>query len=197
MTPEKALQHHCAAGRSDITAMNSGGNMADGMGVLTKPLMFLSSYAPLFGMLAIRFEDSQLRILFGVLAFAGLMLLPLILAIYKTSAPADYTICAIDPAGNGASAYLAGYLLPFLTTSNPTTPDLAAYGLFLVVAYLVHIRTDMIQVNPTLFVFGWRVYAFTDTNGLRGHLVCRTRVLVGDDIVAYRISDDLLLMAKP
>lgn len=170
--------------------------MNDGTGLAVKPLLFLSSYAPLFLMLAIRFEDARLRIILAIFGVTGLLFLPLVLLIQKHGSPGQHTINVIQPAGNGASAYLAGYLLPFLTVSEPGPTDLAAYGIFLLVAFTVHVRTEMIQVNPTLFLWGWRIYAFTDTNGLQGHLICRKRVLPRDDVWAHRMTDDILIMKE-
>ncbi|OMC38988.1 hypothetical protein A5740_02805 [Mycobacterium sp. GA-1841] len=170
--------------------------MADGTGWLTKPLMFLSSYSPLFAMLAIRFDGCPLRIACGLAAAVGLAVLPVVMHFQRTGCPNQHTLDVVRPAGGGASAYLAGYLLPFLTVSNPSAADLAAYGVFITVTFLVHVRTEIIQVNPTLFLFGWRIYAFTDSGGLDGHLICRRRILSGDTVQAYRMTNDILLLAE-
>lgn len=176
------------------SAAYSGG-MTDGAGWLTKPLMFLSSYAPLFVMLAIRFEDSTLRLWCTLIATAGAIALPVVMSHQRRGSPGEHIIVSVQTGGTGASSYLAGYLLPFLTVSRPTTTDLVAYGLFLLVALLVHLRTEIIQVNPTLFIFGWRIYAFTDSKGLQGHIISRARVVSGDTVRAYRMTNDVLLQA--
>jgi hypothetical protein len=170
--------------------------MRDGTGWLTKPLMFVSSYAPLFIMLAIRFEGCWLRIVCGAIAVLGFVSLPAVIRLQKVGSAKEYALVSVQPAGGGASSYLAGYLLPFLTVSRPTTLDLIAYGVFLIVAFLVHMRTEVIQVNPTLFLFGWRIYAVTDAKGLQGHLIGKKRVLTGDKVMAYRMTDDILLAAE-
>lgn len=167
--------------------------MTDGAGWLTKPLLFLSSYAPLFVMLAIRFDDSTLRIWCALIAVAGAIALPVVMSLQRKGFPGEHTIVSVQTGGTGASSYLAGYLLPFLTVSRPTTIDLVAYGVFLLVALLVHLRTEIIQVNPTLFIFGWRIYGFTDSKGLQGHIISKKRVVAGDTVKAHRMTDDVLL----
>ncbi|RBA33798.1 hypothetical protein DQ226_11615 [Dietzia maris] len=167
--------------------------MRDGTGWLTKPLMFVSSYAPLFIMLAIRFEDVWLRAGCALAAAVGLIALPTVMRLQEVGSPTEHSVTDVEPAGSGASSYLAGYLLPFLTVSSPTAADLIAYGVFLVVAFLVHMRTELIQVNPTLFLYGWRIFSITDANGLQTHLICKERILTGDRVMAYRMTDDVLV----
>ncbi len=128
--------------------------MTDGMsGVLAKPLMFLSSYAPLLAMLAIRFDDPALQIVCAVAVVVGVGGIVQLLRRQQKGPPAfEYQVIDAKPAGTEASAYLSGYLLPFVTAPEPSSRELIAYGLFLVVAYAIHVRTGIIQVNPMLFV---------------------------------------------
>ncbi|MDN3935383.1 hypothetical protein QWJ39_03515 [Arthrobacter sp. YD4] len=167
--------------------------MRDGTGWLTKPVMFISSYAPLFLMLAIRFDDSVLRLTCLALGLAGIFAFLIIQQLQKSGPAPEHNVVRAAPAGSGASSYLAGYLLPFVTVPSPTLGDLGGYGLFLLVALIVHVRTDIIQVNPILFLFGWRIYAVEISGGFLGHLISRKRVLAGDKVKAYRMTDDILL----
>lgn len=167
--------------------------MREGTGWLTKPVMFVSSYAPLFLMLAIRFESSGLRVTCLVFGVAGIAAFLIVQQLQKSGSSPEHTIIRVAAAGSGASSYLAGYLLPFLTVPSPSLSDLGGYILFLLVAFVVHIRTDIIQVNPVLFLFGWRIYAVEDDRGFQGHLISRNRVLAGDRVKAYRMTDDILL----
>jgi len=59
--------------------------------------------------------------------------------------------------GSAAAGYLATYLVPLLAEA-PTRPGLwLAYGLYLGMAVILFVRTDLALVNPTLYLFGWRV----------------------------------------
>lgn len=167
--------------------------MSVGAGVLTKPLMFVSAYAPLFVLLALRFDGATLRWVCAALAVLGLVAALLIFRLQRGAAPGAYAVREARPAGTEASAFLAGYLLPFLTVSQPGGWDLAAYALFIVVAGIVHVRTGIIQVNPTLFCLGWTILAVTDDQGGQYYLVTRHRYVPGDTLHAVAMGDDVLL----
>lgn len=170
--------------------------MNDGTGWLTKPLMFLSSYAPLFALLAIRFESLYLVISCLALALLGVASVWLLLREPQRATGSRrhrHKLKSADIAGTEASAYLAGYLLPFLTVAEPGRRDLVAYGVFLVVAGVVHARTGIIQVNPTLFVLGWTVLRVTDERGFSGFMLSRDRAREGDTVYATRLTNDVLV----
>lgn len=174
--------------------------MNEGTGWLTKPLMFLSSYAPLLLILAIRFEEGWLRITCATLAVLGVLGL-LALMRFQHERPeqqARHTLTKVRQAGEGASSYLAGYLLPFVTISSPSLTDLAAYVGFFAVAYAVTTRTGIIQVNPTLFLFRYTVDSITDEHGSQRYLLSRTRqrVAPGATVWTSRMTNDVLLFER-
>src|ERR1035438_9441157 len=80
--------------------------------MLGRPLLFLSSYAPLFALLAIRFEERWLWISCTALAVLGVVSLWLLLRLDARSAPGPHTLASVKDAGGEAAAYLATYLLP-------------------------------------------------------------------------------------
>ena len=71
------------------------------------------------------------------------------------------------------------YLLPFLTVSEPGVRDVAAYALFLMVAGIVYVRSEMTQVNPTLYLLGRRVVHVNTEQGWKGHIVIRSTAVPG------------------
>lgn len=171
-----------------------------GTGWLTRPLMFLSSYAPLLLILAIRFEDWWLRsvtVAIAALGIAGVLVL-MRLQHEEPDVQGRTKLIEVRQAGAGASSYLAGYLLPFVTISQPNTTDLLAYAGFFIVAYFVTARTGIIQVNPTLFILGYRVDSITDKHGARRFLLSRTKdtITAGTTIQTSRMTNDVLLFEK-
>lgn len=175
--------------------------MSDGTtGFLTKPLMFLSSYAPLLLILAIRFEGFSLRIICVSLAVIGIVGL-FVLMRFQHDAPEQrgrHTLIEARQAGEGASSYLAGYLLPFVIVDRPSMTDLAAYVGFFVVAYFITTRTRIVQVNPTLFLFGYSIYSITDTNGSERYLISRTKETItkNSTVLVSRMTNDVLLFEE-
>jgi hypothetical protein len=112
--------------------------------------LFLSSYVALFGILATRFDGLALRLACAALCFVGL--LDTIHFTRRTKSglePHDVTITSSEDTGGEVSGYLASYLLPFVTVPSPEWRDLVGYALFLVVALVIYVRSNLVRVNPT------------------------------------------------
>ena len=161
--------------------------------MLGRPLLFLSSYAPLFGLLAIRFEPRWLWISCSVLAALGVVSLWLLLRLDARSSPGPHTLASVRDAGVEAAAYLATYLLPFLTVATPTVRDVLAYAGFLLVAAVINLRSAVVQVNPLLYLLGYRVLSVTDDHGLHAYMITRHPLPAGDRVLATRFRDDVLV----
>src|ERR1022692_4606902 len=161
--------------------------------MLGKPLLFFSSYAPLFGLLAVRFERPWIWISCGALAGLGVGSLWLLLRLDGRSSPGPHVLATTRDAGPEAASYLASYLLPFLTVPTPTVRDVIAYVGFLVVAASIYLRSSVVQVNPLLYLLGYRVLSITDDQGLRAYMVTRRAVTSGSSVLATRFRDDVLV----
>jgi hypothetical protein len=161
--------------------------------MLGKPLLFLSSYAPLFGLLAVRFEQRWLWIACVALAGLGVVSLLLLLRLDARSEPGPHVLASTADAGGEAAAYLASYLLPFLTVATPTPRDVIAYAGFLVVTAAINLRTSVAQVNPMLYLLGYRVLAVTDSHGLRSYMITKRSLQPGEQVAATRFRDDVLV----
>ncbi|GAA2057012.1 hypothetical protein [Leifsonia soli] len=164
--------------------------------MLAKPLLFLSSYAVLFALLAIRIDQPAARWTMAGLSIAGILSLILILRLNKSQTRAEHTISEVSNAGSEAAAYLAGYLLPFLVVANPTAADWLAYALFLIVALVINVRTGIIQVNPLLFLLGYSIYKVKSTTGATFYIVARGRLLPGEQIRTTSLSDEVRVLRK-
>jgi hypothetical protein len=119
-------------------------------------LWFLSSYAPLWVMLGLRFSSSGLRYGLVALGIACFALVARLLTRRAGERVSDTDITVTGDAGSEVSGYLAAYLLPFLTVDRPDAYDLAAYAIFLWVAGLVYIRSGLMQINPTVYLLHGR-----------------------------------------
>lgn len=65
-----------------------------------------------------------------------------------------------DESGQVA-AYMATYLLPFLGLEFSGWRDASAVLIYLLVLFVVFVRSDLPLVNPALYVAGWRVVSAT------------------------------------
>lgn len=145
--------------------------------------LFLGSYALLFVLLAIRFQTPWLESVCGAIAAVGFFdMLWIVFRVTRRTGAEPICVAEIRDAGPEVAGYLATYLLPFLTVAEPTVRDVVAYAIFLLVTGLVYVRSEMTQVNPTLYVLGRRVVAIQTDRGWSGHLVVAGSLRV-DDIV--------------
>lgn len=159
-------------------------------------LWFLSSYAPLWLMLGLRFETVPLRmVLFtlGVLSFAFLLWL---LTRRAKERPSNVPLTIVGDAGSEVGGYLATYLLPFLTVARPTWTDLLAYGLFVLVAGLIYTRSGMMQINPTVYLLGRRVLRATVDGGSADQdmfVITQRTLRTGTPLKCERFGDRLFI----
>jgi hypothetical protein len=118
---------------------------------------FISSYAPLWAMFALRFEDAWLRVFFALLAGFGVLVAVVLLRRGRRERPSNTPITVTGDAGSEVSGYLAAYLLPFLTVAAPSLVDGVAYFIFFMVAGVVYVRSGLMQINPTVYLLRRKV----------------------------------------
>lgn len=165
-----------------------------GMGdVLVKLRLFLCSYAPLFLICGIRFETKWLSWLCYLLVIVSVVAGLSVVRATRKITPGDYVVMEVEDRGPEVAGYLASYLLPFVTVSQPTMSDLSGYVVFLCVAATLYVRSEMIQINPTLYLFGWKVLAITTSDNLSAYLLTKHDVLVKSTIRAARYQRNLLI----
>jgi len=159
--------------------------------------LFLGSYVLLFVLLALRFQTPWLEIACGALATIGLLdMVWIVFGVSKRTGADPIRLAEVTDAGPEVAGYLATYLLPFLTIAEPTGRDVAAYVIFLLVTGLVYVRSEMTQVNPTLYILGRRVLGVTTDHGWSGHVVVRSSVRAGDVILAVPLNPALRVEAS-
>jgi hypothetical protein len=159
---------------------------------MTACLWFLSSYAPLWAMLGLRFHPLGLRIGCFVLAALSAGVVTLLLYRRGGERPTDTPLTISGDAGADVSGYLAAYLLPFLVVGAPSATDVAAYVVFILVAGLIYVRSGLMQINPTVYLLRWRVLRGSVPAGRSRKevfLITRADRRVGDELRAERFAD--------
>ncbi len=101
-------------------------------------------------------------------------------------------LLAVEDRGNNVSGYLATYLLPFIAGPPTGVGDALAYAVYFIVAMIVFIRSDLILVNPTLYLLGWRVAEGKHPRRGRVLLLCRRVPESGEQFGAVDLIDGLV-----
>lgn len=155
--------------------------------------LFLCSYVPLFVIGLIRFENLWVQLACALLALAGALLGYTVIRQHRLLVSEVVRVAQTEDHGPHVAGYLATYLLPFVTVAQPSVRDLAAYVLFLMVVAVVYIRSDMLQINPTLYLAGWTVNAVTLGGGSHSFLIARRRPLPGTEHSVVRLDHTVFL----
>jgi hypothetical protein len=155
-------------------------------------MWFLSSYAPLWVMLGLRFQPLGLRIGLIVFGIGCAAYVAYLLTRGGPERPSNATLTIAGDAGAEVSGYLAAYLLPFLTVADPDSIDLITYAIFVVVAGLIYVRSGLMQINPTVYLLNRKVMrATTPVKGTTKEVfvISRRDLRVAETLKAERFSD--------
>ncbi|MCK7335560.1 hypothetical protein L8O29_12245 [Enterobacter kobei] len=96
--------------------------------------------------------------------------------------------------------FLATYIIPFIGFTFEDTQKNLAYFLLLIVIGLIFIRTDKYYANPTLALFGYKLYKVKikhPASGIMENLIGITMddLAVGDNVY-YSFFDDRFFIAR-
>lgn len=186
-----------------VTGSGGGGllrvpeNRATVAETFTACRLFASSFAPLFALLALRFQGDLLRSILGALAAVCFLdTVRLAVVVPRQAGASPFRVTAVTDRGDQVAGYLATYLLPFLAVPNPSATDLAAYGLFLLVAGVVSVRSGLTHINPTLYMLGYHVVRLTTAEGFTGDAIAHTQVAVGEVFKAVHLNSGVLVEVR-
>lgn len=173
-----------------MTHRNSGEALPRQLGsMLARTRLFAASYAPLALIFAARSIPSLLPVVIWVgIAFVG-GLTGWLLA-NGTTKRGSWPVALSDvrDQGQAVAGYLATYLLPFLGGAPTRYEDILAYTIYFAVAWVVYINSDLALINPTLYLFGWRVVEASD-GGRRVLVVCEDPPADGERVNVVRYLD--------
>jgi hypothetical protein len=146
--------------------------------LLFRIALFLSSYAPLFGLLAYENRRSSCtwRILVAV-AVIGVVGLVVVLWETRRERGPRLVVEHSRPKDGDVLAYTATYLVPFFSIDLSNGDQVIIFSSFLVVLGIVYVNSDMIFVNPLLSIAGFHSFEITDPQGHTYSLIARRRDL--------------------
>jgi hypothetical protein len=109
----------------------------------------------------------------------------------------SFVVKTVEDQGPEVAGYLASYLLPFVAVDQPDAALAAGYAIFLVVAAIVYVQSDMVQINPIFYFFGRRVQKVTTTSDdWPAYLITRDRALPGEEITATTLTNGVLVRGE-
>lgn len=148
--------------------------------------LFVSSYAPLFAILAARtcpgigdpHEPLWPFVAASVLVVWGLADGVWLIRGSLRRAAVRAVLLDVHEQGAAVAGYLPSYLLPFVAATPRSAGAWIGYGIYFAVLFVVFLGSDFALVNPTLYVLGRRVVRAT---------VERRPMQLGDPVVREQI----------
>lgn len=136
--------------------------------------LFLSSYAPLFALLAYtnRRCNATLWTLVAVAVISVVALIAVMLIQRNERGPV-LRIAHARPKDGDVLAYMATYLVPFVGVDLTKADDVVVFAGFLLVLGIVYVNSNMLFVNPLLNVARYHTFDVTDPQGHEYTLITR------------------------
>lgn len=162
----------------------------------TRLILFLSSYAPLFLIIAVRGWKDSRCIAIGLAAVSAVSVATLFifLRVVRQLAPGKVAVSSVISRDGDAMSYIVTYLLPFLAVKLNDPTDVVSLAVVLFVIGLLYVNSNMIHTNPVLNIAGYHIFEIEDTNGKTTALICkRSYVRVGSQLDAISVGDYVLL----
>ena len=167
--------------------------------------LFLSSYAPAFLILAVRAYGRSCTMFWAAIALlvVSVAAFALFLWVARRGGPFRAQVAEVEPRDAELAAYVATYLLPFLTVTGANAQDVIALTLFLFFIGVLWVSTGLVYLTPLLRLAGVHIYVVrvqpvTDATAPadtlpRSFLLIRNADLrVGDEINVQPIGHDVL-----
>jgi hypothetical protein len=167
--------------------------------VLTRLILFLSSYAPLFMIIAMRgWEKSRtVGLVMVVVAIVSVIVLFLFLGVVSRLAPDKIIVESVTSRDGDTMSYIVTYLLPFLAVNLSDVMDVGSLGVLFLVIAILYVNSNMIYTNPVLNLAGFHVFEIHDANGKTSALISKRSYLrTGTEINAMSVGDYVLLEKK-
>lgn len=168
--------------------------------VFSRLMLFLSSYAPLFTILAIRNWDSRWVAagLLGV-ALASIVWMLAFLRATRTLGVVTIDITRAASRDGDIVSYIVSYLLPFLAIDFDRPADVASLAVLLIVIALLYVHSNLIYVNPLLAALGYHLSEIEQSNGKVSILLSqrpyvrpntKMRVIPAGDLISLEATDE-------
>ena len=165
----------------------------------TKLILFLSSYAPLFLIIAMRgWRDSRyFAVGLAIVAVLSVFVLFAFLHTVQKLSVAKVNVASVVSRDGDVMSYIVTYLLPFLAIKLNDPTDVISLGVVFIVIGLLYVNSNMIHTNPVLNIVGYHIFEIEDGNGKTTALICkRSYIRTNSEINAISLGDYVLLEKK-
>jgi hypothetical protein len=163
--------------------------------ILTRLLLFLSSYFPLSLIFFVILVHEHRKIASGILAIGlgGLLWMLLYLRKAQTLGGVQIKIVEFHRRDAEAMAYIVTYIIPFFVIPFHGWKEGVALAIFFVVLGILYVNSNLIHINPMLNLFGYHLYEIIAEDGGVHSLLARRTIRHKESIIVVKLGDEILL----
>jgi hypothetical protein len=162
-------------------------------------ILFFSSYAPLFLIIAVRgWRDSRdFAVALVAVSVVSVIVCFLFLHIARKLAADRIKVDSVASRDGDSMSYIVTYLLPFLAVKLNDMTDVGSLSIVLLVIAVLYVNSNMIYTNPVLNIAGYHIFEICDADGKTSALISRHAYIRTDsDIDVISLGDYVLLEKK-
>ena len=120
--------------------------------------LFLSSYLPLFLILAIKnWYNFALNVILAFVIIYSLVWFIIIWLANKTTTE-SYKVVRFDDKAKDALSYVIPYIISFISFDPNKWQDVSSIVILLTIIFVISKDTDIIYINPILYFIKYRIY---------------------------------------
>lgn len=175
--------------------------------LFTAIILFTSAYSPLFIILIVKnydFESNRLSHPYISIVLLLMIIISIILTFIslKKIVPGSMVvkITEIENRSGEFINYTIPYLLSFLGDSLKNPADIFALCLFLLVLFIISVKSQTLFINPILIFFGYGYYDVTyefEGKVKKVSILSKVEMLENESYYIRSISKYLFFLAKP
>lgn len=156
-------------------------------------LLFFTAYIPLLLMLAALQFEARPSVAFLLVTCAVIIGTIFAIALFvATRVSAVRTVVkSVSDDGHASMAYMATYILPFISGVPGSPGGWAALGVYAATLFLIFRATEVKAVNPTLYLFGYRISHIHDATNVGGkgvYVIHRKPILANTTVLINRFG---------
>ena len=162
----------------------------------TRVILFLSSYAPLFLIMAVKYGSLHRYFALSMVLVGAISVLLLLFYLKQSATLAVDRVVVEKISGKDTEAmsYIVTYLIPFLDIKLDEVSSSVSLLLLFVVIAVLYVHSNLIYINPTLNLLGYHLFEIELEDGMTSALLSERRFVErGVSIPVVSLGEQILL----
>ena len=162
----------------------------------TRVVLFLSSYTPLFLIMAVKYAPAHRYFALSMILLAVISIVLLLFYLKQSASLAvDHVVVEkISGKDTEAMSYIVTYLIPFLDIKLDEISSAVSLLLLFLVVGILYVHSNLIYINPTLNLLRYHLFEIEIEGGMSSALLSRRRFVErGASIPVVSLGEQILL----